>query len=106
MITHTPFIAITDPSLTVKNMSEIMKDIGVKWRWVSINIGIPSDEIESISKKHGTDASKCGAAAWEYWLDNHPAPSWTLLADALYENMEHDALKLLKQKYPVGKYYR
>ena len=42
------------------------------------------------------------------WLENHPAPSWKILAWALYRRgkaMEHNVLKQLYEKHITGMYY-
>ena len=42
------------------------------------------------------------------WLDSHPAPSWELLAWALYGRggadslTEHNVLKMIYEKYAMG----
>ena len=36
------------------------------------------------------------------WLSDHPAPSWVLVAEALYKVEEHDVLELVKNRYITG----
>ena len=97
-------MSCADPELTVDAMCEILNCVAERWEWLSVSIGTPFDQIENIKKQCEDDPSRCAPTAWGYWLSSHPAPSWALVADALYENMEHDALKLLKLKYPVGEF--
>ena len=42
-------------------------------------------------------------AYWEYWLADHPSPSWLVIADALYMAYEHGALEVLQKMYLKGK---
>ena len=38
----------------------------------------------------------------ERWLQNHPAPSWAVVAEALYQMKEHDSLEQVKKTYFTG----
>ena len=56
-----------------------------------------------------TSARECKRVLIDFFLSSHPAPSWTLVASALYKT-EYDeedgsclrALDLLQQLFPTG----
>ena len=39
-------------------------------------------------------------ACCEWYLTNHPAPSWSHVAESLYESKNHDVLEVLKDQVP------
>ena len=39
-----------------------------------------------------------------YWLSDHPAPSWLVVADSLYLTREHGALEALQKFYLKGEH--
>ena len=82
-------------------MCEVLNSIQ-RWDCIATSLGVPSNQIKNIKKQCEDNESRCGVTAWQYWLDRHPAPSWALVADAVYENTEHEALKELKKKHPEG----
>ena len=90
----------TDPSLTLNNVTAILKDVEM-WENVALSIGIPdSKRLELQSQSATTDQLK--QAYWDYWLRHHPAPSWRLLAGGLYIWGVHGALEVLQMNYLKG----
>ena len=90
----------TDLTLTFNNVTAVMKDVQ-RWKRVAWWIGVsPSKWNELQSKNSTTDQAK--QACWDYWIHHHPAPSWRMLADALYVEREHGALELLLMNYLKG----
>ena len=63
---------------------------------------IPTSELDKIKEEYANDDVKCAKAAWSFWLKTHPAPSWACVAEALYRSFEHEVLKKLEMKYPIG----
>ena len=95
---HSPLF--TDPTLTLNNVTAIMKDVR-QWESVADWIGIPlSKRRELKSQSPTTDQAK--QACWDYWLHHHPAPSWRILAGGIYEWREHGALEVLQMNYLKG----
>ena len=86
----------TDPSLTLDNVTTIMKDVE-KWVNVAGRIGIPGSKL-----RESATTDQCKQACWDYWLHHHPAPSWRLLADGLYIYAKHGALEVLQMNYLKG----
>ena len=90
-----------DPTLILSNVTAIMKDVQL-WGDVAFWIGIPdSKRREFQSENPTTDQWK--QAHWDYWIHHHPAPSWRILASALYYWVEHGALEVLLMNYLKGK---
>ena len=91
----------TDPTLTLNNVTAIMKDVQ-RWENVAAWIGIPfSKRVELQRQNPTTDQAK--QACWDYWLHHHPAPSsWRILAGGLYMYKEHGALEVLQMNYLKG----
>ena len=90
----------TDPTLTLNNVTAIMRDIQ-EWEDVASWIGIRRSKcLELKNQNHTTDQAK--QACWDYWLHHHPAPSWRILAGGLYVWEEHGALEVLLTNYLKG----
>lgn len=78
-----------------------------KWKESAYEINIPysiRNELLHSAEHHTTDLRK--KAFWNYWLKEHPSPTWLLLADALYRLGEHEALELLQKSYLRGESYK
>ena len=78
-----------------------MKDVK-RWKRVAWWIGVPASKYEDLQRQYRT-GDQAKLACWNYWLQNHPAPSWRILADALYVEREHGALDVLLMSYLKGK---
>ena len=89
----------TDPSLTLTNLNQLLQDVG-DWYLVGDGLNIPSTVLSSIqSHSSGSESVK---AFGEWYLNNHPCPSWRHVARALYEWKEHGVLEVLKSRYLKG----
>ena len=84
----------SDSTLTLQNLTTALKDVK-DWFYLCESLDVPRSRyvmtgIESVL---------------EEWLQNHPAPSWKLVAWALYktgELTEHNVLKQLYRKHVTG----
>ena len=101
---HDHFFSLhLDTSLTLNNIREILEQM--EWNdYDSVVfpevIGIPDSWVkEHIDHKNATSRK----VAWKHWLENHPAPSWALIAEGLYRTYNHHILKQLEIQYPSGK---
>ena len=65
-------------------------------------LDIPESKQEEITDQY-FDESQCKHAIIEEFINNHPAPSWRLVAEGLYKNKHNRALQIVKQKYLKGK---
>ena len=96
------FCLHTDPTLTLNNVTAIMKDVR-QWDDVADLIGISvSKRVELESQNPTTD--QCKQAYWDCWLHHHPAPSWRILASGLHFWQELGALEVLQMNYLKGEY--
>ena len=101
-----------EPSLTPENLSnvlDIMED-GL-WEEFSHYVNIPNSEREKIKTQYSSDR-ECKKAVIDSFISTHPAPSWILLAYALYrmglkddDGSCHRALDQLHQLFPTGTSY-
>ncbi len=92
----------TDTSLTLTNLTQIMEDV-VDLNPLHYNLDIPKSVYNDISQQH-SGKSQEKKALWEWYLNNHPSPSWKHIADALYGCGEHDVLDVLRGRYLKGGY--
>ena len=65
-------------------------------------LDIPEPKQREITNHH-SDESQRKHAIIEEFINNHPAPSWRLVAEGLYKNKDNRALQIVKQKYLKGK---
>ena len=64
---------------------------------------MPKVKLRNIVLKQG-DSPDASRQAWKVWLAEHPEPSWSVVAEALYKSWEHNVLKKLESIYPFGKF--
>ncbi len=62
------------------------------------------DSVYSDIAHQNSNVSQLKKDLWEWYLKNHPFPSWKHIADALYQYGEHDVLDVLKDRYLKGEY--
>ena len=102
-------VVFPELSLTSHNLSTVldsMKD-GL-WEVFSLRVNIPQSEVERIGSKYSS-AKERKQAAIDYLISSHPALSWRLVANALYQmvivsfdDSPHRALAHLQQLFPTG----
>ena len=90
----------TDPSLTLTNLTQLLEDVRY-WDNVTIYLDIPDSVYSSITTQQSSESERM-KACWEWYLNNHPCPSWCHIANALYMNEEHEVLEVLKSRYLKG----
>ena len=84
-----------DSTLTVPHLLSALQGVA-NWQWLGQLLGVPESRLNVITGKK---------SMLEDWLQNHPAPSWKLVAWALYgswELTEHSVLKQLYGKHVSG----
>ena len=97
MCTCTP----PDPTLTVKNIVEVMENVAVERRkevWSSRDI-VPDPQLEEIYQKYSTEEQRIHACADTY-VNCHPHSSWTHLCQILYAKNEVTASRKAKTFIP------
>ena len=75
---------MADPSLTPENLSTVLDIMSDSlWREFGGYCNIPGSELDRIEKQCTNDR-ECKQALIHTFIPSHPAPSWTLVAWALY----------------------
>ena len=97
---HRIISLFTDPTLTLNNVTAIMKDVR-QCDNAAFWIGIPDSKRYELQSLNPT-TNQHRQAYWDYWLHHHPSPSWRILAGALYCWGEHGALEVLQMNYLKG----
>ena len=92
--------SLTDPSLNLTNLTKLLEDVK-DWNFVRGGLAIPYSVYDSISEQHSS-MSQRKEACWEWYLNNHPSPSWRYIAYILCVFMEHEVLEVLKSQYLKG----
>ena len=101
-----------EPSLTPENLSTVLDSMedGL-WRDFSQYVNIPTSEKMKIKVLYSSDRERRQAVI-DSLISTHPAPSWRLVAHALYEMGPYydggdsclRALDHLQQLFPTGTY--
>ena len=79
----------TESSLTLDNLTSVLKDVLVPGHvaaWLAITYW---DQESIIVNQDGSRDRAC----WEFFLKNHPAPSWKVVAIALWRTADYRALE-------------
>ena len=104
-------VVFPELSLTSHNLSTVLDsmkdDLLEKF---SDCVNIPKSEVERIRSKY-SNAKERKQAAIDYLISSHPAPSWRLVANALYQMVINEyadsslrALTCLQELFPTGIY--
>ena len=72
---------------------------------VATFLHIPDSKRNTIKRQYSS-ISQRRLQYCRYWLSDHPAPSWLVVADALYIRREHGALDVLQKFYLKGEHIR
>ena len=102
-------VVFPELSLTSHNLSTVLDSMNDRlWKYFSEDVNIPESEVERIVSKYSSN-KECKQAAIDYLISSHPAPSWRLVARALYQmgiylddDSPHRALARLQQLFPTG----
>ena len=102
-------VVFPEASLTPDNLSTVLDIMSDRlWKTFGGYANIPDSELERI-KAQCTSDRECKQALIHSFISSHPAPSWTLVAWALYmtERAKEDgsclrALHHLQQLFPTG----
>jgi len=105
-VMHLTACFLSDATLTVSNLNEVLEEvervIDLEKRCLSSYLDIPWSKQKEITNQY-SDESQHKHAIIEEFINNHPAPSWRLVAEGLYKNKHNRALQIVKQKYLKGK---
>ena len=83
----------------------------MEWNDLGYYLCVPAPILIKIKKKYSDDTQR-KQAMLEEWRNHHPAPSWMLVANALYSGYigvefgkYHNVLQVVKEKYLKGKIF-
>ena len=104
-------VVFPELSITSHNLSTVLDNMedGL-WKVFSYFVNIPESEVKRIRSKYSSDKERKQAAI-DYLISSHPALSWRLVANALYQTRRlpfvgadscHRALIRLQQLFPTG----
>ena len=95
------FFSYTDPTFTHTNLTQLLDSLDSNLWVINDYLNIPQSEDQIIKAKHSDEAQRKKALC-RWYLDNHPAPSWKHVADALYRYGDHVVLDVLQSQYLKG----
>ena len=105
-VMHLSACLLSDATLTVSNLNEVLEEvekvIDLDEICLSDYLHIPQSKQEEITDQY-FDEAQLKHAIIEEFINNHPAPSWRLVAEGLYKSEDNRALQIVKQKYLKGK---
>ena len=94
-----------EPSLTPHNLSTVLHSLeDGKWMQFGICANMPYSELSNIQSQYDSQREYKQAVCHSL-ISDHPAPSWDLVAHALYQmgsDGSHRALEHLQQLFPTG----
>ena len=114
MYSVSPSLFLPELSLTQQNLSTVLESMDdILWGQFSHCVNIPVSEQERIRRQYSS-ASERKQAVISLFISSHPARSWKLVANALYQlgsrtvvgdgSSCHRALNHLKKLFPTGLY--
>ena len=95
-----PSVCVSDPTLTVENVMEVMGEVG-DWERVGSELGVPDSKQQEINQLSTSEREKSQSLG-RYWTTNAPGASWERLGNALYKEGEETAAAMVKQYLPKG----
>jgi len=93
-------VSPSDPTLTVENVSEVMREVGNR-ELVWLRLGVPASKQTELMQQSYKEEEKTHAVS-QYWVKYVPHPSWMRLARELYHSREERAAVMAKQYLPKG----
>ena len=98
-------VVFPESSLTPENLSTVLDVMSDDlWEWFGRCVNTPESELERIKGQYTSDR-ECKQALIHSFISSHPAPSWSLVAWALYQTESLKALDRLQQLFPTGKVF-
>ena len=86
----------TDSTLTLSRLTSLLDSVG-DWIRLHIWLDISPSKYSDIKKQH-SNVTERNKALCEWYLTNHPAPSWRHIAEGLYGAGEHAVLEVLRDQ--------
>ena len=91
------FLFPADSTLTLSMLTQLTQVVSMLsfTGWLEI----PDSVRDTISKQYSSKVD-LNTAVWEWYLHNHPAPSWRHVAHVLYSQGKHTVLEGVKDQVP------
>ena len=86
----------TDSTLTLSRLTSLLDSVH-NWDRFYVWLDTPVSKYNDIIKQH-SNVTKRNKALCEFYLTNHPAPSWRHIAQGLYGAREHEVLEVLRDQ--------
>ena len=106
-------VVFPESSLTPENLSTVLDLISDdQWELFGRCVNTPESELKRIKGQYTSDRERKQTLIHSF-ISSHPAPSWSLVASALYQTellygadgSGHKALDRLQQLFPTGKVF-
>ena len=94
-------VSPSDPTLTVDNVSEVMREVVGCSKWVWVSLGVPKFKLAELQQQSSTEEEETRAVS-QYWINSSPDATWKVLTWLLYFNGEERAAVMAKQYLPKG----
>ena len=97
-------LLLLEPTLTLSNVTEAVKLVeDSKWdTWgLPLFLNIPLSKSREMMSRY-RDVSQRKRAFLKHFLENHPCPTWKLIANAVYYEGEYGALEVIQRDYFKG----
>ena len=88
-----------EPSLTLDNLTCVLDGVENMYR-VGYRLHIPRSKRGELEQQY--DRQQIKRAFSVYFMSHHPAPSWLIIANALWQVGEHGALEVVQKLYLKG----
>lgn len=104
------FSLLLDPTLNLTNLESVLSGVTEFLEndsnynltgWLNIPVSVLNE-----IKERTPDETQRRRMLLQRWLEDHPTPSWAVLAQALYGAQEHAVLEQVKKKYTAGTFGR
>lgn len=91
-------VLIGVPSLTVKNLSNVLVEV-LEWHQLGVNLDLKHYKLNEIAKNKMGDAAACRLAFIDLWLRTDVNASWEKLVEALEKMGEHRTIERIKAEF-------
>ena len=104
--TFSPSSTNTEPTLNLHNLNTALETLpDEEWDDFGMWLNVPDPQRNKIRSQYSTERERKSALLHTY-LTSYPAPSWQLVADALYRHHGgkfHAVLERVQTMFPTGK---
>ena len=98
--THVHLPTHPEPSLTLDNLTSVFDGVVKNMDDVGAWLHIPFSKQHELQQQYGRQQIRRAFSV--YFMSHHPAPSWLIIANALWQAREHGALEVVHKLYLKG----